>query len=97
LTGHSEKNEKEAIKNSDQLNVERRSGEIYSHIRKKWLIETPEERVRQEHLCVLVNEYGYGLAQITEELSVTGRGSGDARADFLIWRTPQEKTDKKTH
>ena len=77
------------------LSVERRHGEIYSHIRKKWLIETPEERVRQEYLCVLVNEYNYSLDQIDEELSVTGRGSGDARADFLIWRTPQEKTDKK--
>lgn len=41
---------KSVIKNSDQLKVERRSGEIYSHIRKKWFIETPEERVRQEYL-----------------------------------------------
>lgn len=78
------------------LSVERRKGEIYSHIRKKWLIETPEERVRQEYLCVLVNEYNYSLVQIDEELSVIGRGAGDARADFLIWRTPQEKADKKT-
>jgi len=78
------------------LAVDRKSGEIYSHIRKKWLIETPEERVRQEYLCVLVNEYGFSLDQIDEELSVTGRGSGDARADFLIWRIPQEKSDGKT-
>jgi len=78
------------------LAIERKNGEIYSHIRKKWLIETPEERVRQEYLCVLVNEYGYLFDQIAEELSVIGRGSGDARADFLIWRTPQEKADGKT-
>lgn len=78
------------------LTVERKNGEIFSYIRKKWLIETPEERVRQEYLCVLVNEYGYGLDQIGEELSVTGSGSGDARADFLIWRTPQEKVESKT-
>ena len=87
---------KETIKNSAHLKVERKSGEIYSHIRKKWVIETPEERVRQEYLCVLVNEYGYSLDQIDEELSVTGRGSGDARADFGIWRTAQEKKDDKT-
>ncbi len=78
------------------LSIERKNGEIYSHIRKKWLVETPEECVRQEYLCVLVNEYGYSLDQIDEELSVTGRGAGDARADFLIWRTPQEKADRKT-
>lgn len=78
------------------LAVDRKNGEVYSHIRKKWLVETPEESVRQEYLCALVNEYGYGLDQIAEELSVTGRGSGDARADFLVWRTPQDKTDSKT-
>lgn len=78
------------------LTVEKKTGDIFSHIRKKWLVETPEERVRQEYLCVLVNEYGYNIDQIDEELSVTGSGSGDARADFLIWRTPQEKADGKT-
>lgn len=80
---------------SKTLTVERKNGEIYSPMRKKWLIETPEERVRQEYLCVLVNEYEYSLDQIDEEVSVTGRGSGDARADFLIWRSGQEKIDKK--
>jgi type I restriction enzyme M protein len=79
-----------------KLTVNRKNGEIFSPIRQKWLVETPEERVRQEYLCILVNEYGYNLDQIDEELSVTGRGSGDARADFLIWRTPQDKIDGKT-
>lgn len=70
-------------------------GKIYSHIRKKWLHETPEERVRQEYLIILVNEYGYILDQIGEEVAVTERGSGNARADFLIWRTQQEKSEGK--
>ncbi|MBN1363793.1 MAG: N-6 DNA methylase [Syntrophaceae bacterium] len=77
------------------LAIKRQAGKIYSHIRKKWLVETPEERVRQEYLCILVNEYGYSLDQIDEEIKVPGRGSGRGRADFLIWRTPQEKGDKK--
>ncbi len=50
---------------NNQVKVERKNGEIYSHIRKKWLVETPEERVRQDYLCVLVNEYGY--SQINKE------------------------------
>lgn len=70
-------------------------GQIYSHIRKKWLHETPEERVRQEYLINLINEYGFSIEQIDEEISVTGRGSGDARADFIIWRTVQERKDDK--
>jgi len=84
------------VSSTPELTVRRTGGKIYSHVRKKWLVETPEERVRQEYLCVLVSEYGYSLEQIDEELSVTGPGSGDARADFLIWRTAQEKADGKT-
>ena len=68
-------------------------GKIWSHVRSKWLVETPEERVRQEYLCVLVNEYGFALDQIDEELEITGRGSGHARADFVIWKTAQDKAD----
>lgn len=79
-----------------QIDVKRNDkGQIFSHIRKKWLHETPEERVRQEYLCVLVNEYGFEPEQIDEEISVTGRGSGDARADFLIWRNVQERSEDK--
>jgi type I restriction enzyme M protein len=54
-------------------------------------LATPEERVRQEYLRQLVNSYGYSLGQIEEEVSVTGRGSGDARADFLVWRSPSAR------
>ena len=43
-----------------------------------------------------MEEYGYKAEQIEEEVSVTGRGSGDARADFLIWRTPEAK-QKQEH
>ena len=64
---------------------------IWSHIRSKWVVETPEETVRQNYLPVLVNEYGFTLDQISEELEITGRGSGGARADFVIWRTEQDK------
>ncbi len=70
-------------------------GKIWSHLRAKWLDETPEERVRQEYLPVLVNEYGFALEQMAEEVEVTGRGSGHARADFVIWRNAQDKADSK--
>lgn len=71
-------------------------GKIFSHVRKTWLHETPEERVRQEFLCFLVNEYGNALECIDEEKSVTGRGSGDARADFLIWRSVDDRAKRNT-
>ena len=71
-------------------------GLIFSNVRQKWLVETPEERVRQEYLCVLVNEYGFALDQIDEEIEVTGRGSAQARADFIIWKTAQDKADGRS-
>ena len=75
------------------LAIKREDGRIWSHLRQVWLEETPEERVRQQYLCVLVNEYGFTLDQMDEEREVTGRGSGHARADFIIWRTVQDKAD----
>ncbi len=77
------------------LNIKRdeSKGKIWSHIRSKWLVETPEETVRQNYLLILVNEYGFSLDQIAEELDLTGRGSASARADFVIWRTEQDKAD----
>ena len=72
-----------------------RKNEVFSEIRGKWVQLAPEERVRQEYLRILVNEYGYATAQIAEEVEVTGRGSGHARADFVIWRTVQDKADNK--
>jgi type I restriction enzyme M protein len=74
---------------TDQIQI--RGDKIFSIIRQKWVALTPEERVRQEFLRVLIEEYGYKPEQIEEEVSVIHRGSGDARADFLIWRTPDAK------
>lgn len=71
------------------------NGKIWSHVRSKWLVETPEETVRQTYLLVLTNEYGFHVDQIGEELQLIGRGSAGARADFVIWRTSQDKVDNK--
>ncbi len=78
----------------DQVRID--GNKIFSPVRQKWLSLTPEEIVRQEYLSVLINEYGFTLNQIDEEVEVTGRGSGHARADFVIWRTAKDKTDSKS-
>lgn len=78
------------------LDVERDGkGRIKSHIRDKWLVETPEESVRQQYVCALVNEYGFALDQMAEEMRIDGdRGHSDARADIVIWRSAADKRDK---
>lgn len=77
------------------LSIQEKDNKIFSHIRKMWLIKTQEEIVRQNYLLTLVNEYGYSLDQIDEELAITGRGSGKARADFVVWKTAEDKQKSK--
>jgi type I restriction enzyme M protein len=77
----------------DQIQI--RGNQIFSRVRQKWLVQTPEELVRQTFLDVVLNEYGFTLPQIAEEEELTGRGTGHARADFVIWRTVQDKQDRK--
>jgi len=79
---------------SDEIKI--RGNQIFSPVRKIWVQLTPEEKVRQDFLRVLIDEYAYGIDQIAEEEDVTGRGSAKARADFVIWRTIQDRHDNKT-
>jgi type I restriction enzyme M protein len=72
-------------------------GQIFSHIRQTWFAETPEERVRQSYVVTLNNEYGFNLDQMDEEVQTLAvRGGRGARADVVIWRTAQDKTDRKS-
>lgn len=83
------------LQNKEMIEIRREKKKIWSHIRHKWLEETPEETVRQEFVCHLVNEYGFALVQMDEEVSPPGdaRGRGDARADVLIWRSVKDRQD----
>ena len=71
-------------------------GNIFSLIRGKWLVAKPEEIVRQNFVCHLVNEYGYKLNQMAEELDfATGqRGGAKARADIAIYKSASDKAEQ---
>ncbi|RZB31349.1 MAG: type I restriction enzyme M protein [Desulfobacteraceae bacterium Eth-SRB2] len=84
---------KKSYVKADEIQI--KGNKIFSPVRQKWLSLTPEERVRQEYLLVLTQEYGFSLDQIGEEVPVTGRGSAQARADFLIWRTDKDRVDNR--
>lgn len=62
-----------------------------------WLEATPEEIVRQNFIVHLVNELGYSLEQMAQELKVTNsqRGTGRASADIVIWKTIEDKDEDK--
>ena len=73
------------------------SNQIRSPLNNKWLTYTPEEEIRQKFICVLVNEYGYSLNQMAQELSLTNssRGTGRARADIVIWKSEEAKKNNE--
>ena len=79
------------------IEVKIEGNKIYSLIREKWLVLTPEEKVRQTFVCHLINHYGYQLDQMDEELKVSNshRGQGKARADIVIWKSKEDKQAKK--
>ena len=72
--------------------------QIFSPIRNKYLDAQPEEIVRQEFVCKLINVYGYSLSQMDEEVKLTTsqRGTGRASADIVVWKNEDEKKKKKT-
>ena len=69
---------------------------IFAPLKNKELILTPEERVRQEYICRLVNHYGYDLSQMEQELQVNNshRGQGKARADIVVWKSASAKSNE---
>lgn len=76
-----------------QFNKDR--SEIFVPLKDKWLVNSPEERVRQEYLCRLVTHYGFSLEQMAQEVTVSNsqRGQGRASADILIWKSVKDKAE----
>lgn len=80
------------------MEIQIKDNKIFSPLKNKWLVLKPEEEVRQKYICRLVDSYGYDLKQIDQELKVTNslRGQGAARADIVIWKSAQDKNEKKS-
>lgn len=79
------------------MEVQRRNNdkEIFAPLKNKWLVNKPEEEVRQKYICRLVDSYGYALDQMDQERKVTNsqRGQGAARADIVIWRNKEDRDE----
>ena len=81
------------------MEVQRRNNdkEIFAPLKNKWLVNKPEEEVRQKYICRLVDSYGYSLDHMDQEIQVSNsqRGQGAARADIVVWRNKEDKETKK--
>jgi len=80
----------------EHLEVQTKGDKIYAPLKGKWLVQKPEETVRQKYICRLVNDYGYELSQMAQEVQVNNshRGQGAARGDIIIWRNAKDKNAK---
>lgn len=65
---------------------------LWIPLRKEWrdVSTKPEEVVRQKFLRVLVEHYGYDLAQIDQERR-TQHGHKSPRADLVVWESAADK------
>lgn len=68
---------------------------LWIPLRKEWrdVSAKPEEVVRQRFVRVLVEHYGYDLAQIDQERR-TQQGHKSPRADIVIWQSADDKNAK---
>jgi hypothetical protein len=41
------------------VKLDEANNKIYAPLKGKWLVLKPEEKVRQEYICQLVNDYGF--------------------------------------
>ena len=80
------------------MEIQIQDGKIYAPLKGKWLDTKPEEVIRQKYICRLVNNYGFSLEQMAQELSTTERserGTGGARADIVVWASAEDKAQSK--
>jgi len=80
------------------MQVQTDGSKIFAPLKDKWLVQSPEEKVRQEYICRLVNHYGFTLDQMAQEVKVSNskRGQGKAQADIIIWKTKEDKNNSKS-
>lgn len=79
------------------MEIQIKDNKIFAPLKDKWLVNKPEEEVRQKYICRLIDSYGYSKDQMDQEIQVSNsqRGQGAARADIVVWRSIEDKENKK--
>lgn len=80
------------------MKIQIQENKIFAPLKNKWLVLKPEEEVRQKYVCRLIDNYGYSIEQMTQELQVNNsqRGQGMARADIVVWKNAEDKNNSKS-
>ena len=78
-----------------KIEIQQKGNQIFAPLKDKWLVQTPEELVRQEYIKRLVNDYEFSLDQMAQEVQVNNsqRGQGRASADIVIWKSKKDRQE----
>jgi type I restriction enzyme M protein len=79
------------------MDIRIENNKIWAPLKNKWLVLTPEEKVRQQYIKRLVDNYGYSLEQMQQDPPIAesnGCETGRARADIVIWASPEQVNTK---
>jgi len=70
-----------------------KGNKIFAPLKNDWLVLKPEEEVRQKYIIRLIENYGFSLEQMAQEIQVNNsqRGQGRAMADIVVWRNAKDK------
>tara|TARA_R110002050_G_scaffold167946_2_gene299010 strand:- start:1994 stop:4261 length:2268 start_codon:yes stop_codon:yes gene_type:complete len=72
-----------------------KDNKIYAPLLDKWLVLKPEEKVRQQYIKRLIENYGFSPDQMAQEVKVNNsqRGQGRAMADIVVWKSKEDKNN----
>ena len=75
--------------------IQLKGNKIYAPLIDAWLIAKPEEKVRQKYINRLIENYGFSIEQMAQEVQVNNsqRGQGRAMADIVIWKSEEDKNN----
>jgi type I restriction enzyme M protein len=73
------------------------TNKVICYIRGTEIIETPEEKVRQEYARRLVEEYDYPKELIDVEVPIQMGSKETKRSDIIIYRSEKDKEQRENH
>ena len=75
------------------MEVQIKDNKIFAPLKDKWLVLKPEEKVRQEYVCRLVNSYCFDLEQMEQDSKVQGIYFNYS---ILIWKNENSKINNES-
>ncbi|MFJ1378097.1 N-6 DNA methylase [Capnocytophaga canimorsus] len=72
------------------MKIQIKDNKIFAPLKDRWLVLKPEEKVRQEYICRLVNSYGFDLEQMEQDSKIRGKYLNN---NILIWKNRNSKNN----